>query len=590
MEFTSWVSLVLLATVSVFAVPRSREKGAGLKPLKDFQHHLAAGPEDNEFYDRSKGNLPCLECASLVAVIKAEIALGTNYEVLVAQGVKGCIMAGSTSAYCAGYIPLIAPAIYYMLTHYDVNGRDICGELLNEQGCRPTQPWRDWSIRLQGQKPTPEDPPNPPENGPLLKVLHLADIHIDVLYKPGANANCGMPLCCREGVPAVPEDGAWYWGDYRFCGSPPWMLENMMEHINRQHPDIDYVIWTGDIVPHNMWSTSPEWNTNAVQALTNLIQKYFQDVFVYPAVGNHEANPLDQFPTIEHGLPDDISQKWLYTALKESWTKFLPETVTFWNENGAFYSVPVRPGFRIISINSMWGKTANTWVALNSTDPFSELSWLEGQLKKAEDEGELVHILGHVPPGLVSNERTWSREYNRIINRYENTIRGQFFGHTHFDEFEIFYEGERPTNIGYIAPSQTTWESFNPAYRIYYVDGDRPGTTRSVIDHETWIMNLTAAHVTNEPVWFKTYSAKDEYGMKDLRPKEWHNLVSRFASDRSLFDVYYKHYVKESPVNLAQGCDDLCYHMRICDMITSDRNILEDCYNFKSNMRKLTFD
>ncbi|CAF4630433.1 unnamed protein product, partial [Rotaria socialis] len=33
----------------------------------------------------------------------------------------------------------------------------------------------------------------------ILSVLHLADLHIDIEYKPGSNADCGRPLCCRDG-------------------------------------------------------------------------------------------------------------------------------------------------------------------------------------------------------------------------------------------------------------------------------------------------------------------------------------------------------------------------------------------------------
>ena len=69
-------------------------------------------------------------------------------------------------------------------------------------------------------------------------------------------------------------------------------------------------------------------------------------------------------------------------------------------------------------------------------------------------------------------------DHPSITRRYENIIRGQFFGHTHYDEFEVFHDGERPMGVAYIAPSQTPWFDLNPAYRIYHIDGDRPDTTR----------------------------------------------------------------------------------------------------------------
>lgn len=68
-----------------------------------------------------------------------------------------------------------------------------------------------------------------------------------------------------------------------------------------------------------------------------------------------------------------------------------------------------------------------------------------------------------------------------FFNRYESTITAQFFGHTHFDEFELFYDTQnlgRPVGIAYVGPSVTPYYDLNPGYRIYYVDGDREHSTR----------------------------------------------------------------------------------------------------------------
>jgi len=70
---------------------------------------------------------------------------------------------------------------------------------------------------------------------------------------------------------------------------------------------------------------------------------------------------------------------------------------------------------------------------------------------------------------------------NISFNRYESTIAAQFFGHTHFDEFELFYDTQdlgRPVSIAYVGPSVTPYYDLNPGYRIYYVDGDREHSTR----------------------------------------------------------------------------------------------------------------
>ena len=68
----------------------------------------------------------------------------------------------------------------------------------------------------------------------------------------------------------------------------------------------------------------------------------------------------------------------------------------------------------------------------------------------------------------------WSHEYNRIVRRFRNTIAGQFFGHTHHDEFQVFFKNatsEEAVSLAYLAPSETSVDGLNPAYRIYEIDG-----------------------------------------------------------------------------------------------------------------------
>ena len=57
-----------------------------------------------------------------------------------------------------------------------------------------------------------------------------------------------------------------------------------------------------------------------------------------------------------------------------------------------------------------------------------------------------------------------------------------FFGHNHWDEFQLFFDRTepdklRPYAVAYVSPSITPYEKPNPAYRIYYLDGEHPDTT-----------------------------------------------------------------------------------------------------------------
>lgn len=86
----------------------------------------------------------------------------------------------------------------------------------------------------------------------------------------------------------------------------------------------------------------------------------------------------------------------------------------------------------------------NFWLVENSTDPSTELQWLIHELQLAEIANEKVHIIGHIPPGNADCMRIWSHNYYEVIARFESTVTAQFFGHTHNDEFEVFYD---PNNL-----------------------------------------------------------------------------------------------------------------------------------------------
>lgn len=166
-------------------------------------------------------------------------------------------------------------------------------------------------------------------------------------------------------------------------------------------------------------------------------------------------------------------------------------------------------GLRLVSLNMNYCPGENFYLYINSTDPLGQLAWLLNILQESENIGEKVHIIGHIHPDSCLN--SFSENYYRIVNRYESTIVGQFFGHSHSDEFKVFYDLNnltRAVGISYISGSVTTYSNLNPNYRIFTIDGPYQNSTFQVLDHETYIMNLTEANLSLKAVWNKEYSAK----------------------------------------------------------------------------------
>lgn len=297
---------------------------------------------------------------------------------------------------------------------------------------------------------------------------------------------------------------------------------------------MDYVYFTGDIVDHAIWATSVAHVKSATSRVHSLLKSIFSGVPVYPVLGNHEAHPVNLFAPAS--VPAEFSSQWLYTYIAQEWSAWLPESALFTVRQGGYYTLLVRPGFRIVAINNNECYTYNWWIAyIRPEVARTQLQWLHDVLLEAERNGEKVHILGHVPPGSGGCFRVYSREYRRIVERFWNTISAQFAGHSHKDEFSIFYSRSNPNqalNVIWNGGSTTAYSDVNPNYKIYSMDT----TTYQINSHQTWIYNLTLANLNpNEaPHWFKEYDFQTEYGLDNLSPRALSGLMDTFARSPSL--------------------------------------------------------
>lgn len=176
----------------------------------------------------------------------------------------------------------------------------------------------------------------------------------------------------------------------------------------------------------------------------------------------------------------ELSTAWLYDEADFQWSRWLPADVSETVRTGGYYTALVYPGLRIVSLNLNYCYVSNWWIYYKSQDPASGLAWLNRVLEQAERDGEKVHILSHIPPGNFDCWTVFSREFAKIINRFESTVAAQFYGHTHNEEYKIFYdqvERARATNVAFVGGSLTPFSNLNPSYRIYTVDGQRPQST-----------------------------------------------------------------------------------------------------------------
>jgi sphingomyelin phosphodiesterase len=168
-----------------------------------------------------------------------------------------------------------------------------------------------------------------------------------------------------------------------------------------------------------------------------------------------------------------LSTKWLYEHVAEIWSEHLPPEVLPTIKNGGYYTVMIRPGLRLIALNNNVCLAFNWWIIYSVKAAAGQFQWMHDVLLSAENAGEKVHILAHVPNGDEDFHQPCSREYRRIIERFRDTIVGQFNGHTEFFEFNIYFENKirgKPMNVAWSGGSLATYSGVNRNYNLYTVD------------------------------------------------------------------------------------------------------------------------
>jgi sphingomyelin phosphodiesterase len=133
----------------------------------------------------------------------------------------------------------------------------------------------------------------------------------------------------------------------------------------------------------------------------------------------------------------------------------------------------IRPGFRVIVLNTNYCARLNFWSLYNPIDPANHLKWLAQELLTAEQVGDSVHIVSHVVPDKKECTQAWLYNYLAIVERFKDTIVAQFYGHTHADEFRVLYSNNNfsePIGYQFVSPSLSTYDAHNPAYRVFKTD------------------------------------------------------------------------------------------------------------------------
>ena len=423
---------------------------------------------------------------------------------------------------CPGLVDAYGPPSIFVLTELYLSPLEICRNL---EFCPRERNSSKEPRQCTAKRRTPDPEPKSSSNRTtdLIRILHLTDIHLDHEYAVGTATDCGYFICCRAGLPGKGEAGAF--GDYS-CDLSTFALNHLVNHLQSLDPQPDFIVYTGDNSPHDVWKQNSEMLVNATDFLVDYLSARFPNLMIYPALGNHESFPANfYYPPFDRNLTTILSRLW------KKWIVRLPDDAAETIELGGYYTLLLREGLRLMAINTDFGYQLNVYTLLNNESSVfrRQREWMNETLYAAEQKGEKVLILGHIPPGIFTTIESYGEFYVPLIQRYRSVIVGQLFGHTHRDHFEVVGNECDLSGVVFISPPVTTFLNVNPSYRIYLMDP----SSFEIIDYEQYHINLTEANRlakmnrAQDAKWVKLYEAQQEYGLRDMSPRSWWDLSER---------------------------------------------------------------
>ncbi|KJH47426.1 hypothetical protein DICVIV_06502 [Dictyocaulus viviparus] len=129
-----------------------------------------------------------------------------------------------------------------------------------------------------------------------LRVLQLTDLHIDFEYQPNSEADCVMPVYCRQTAVC----------SYQCTDEKLAAMVGTLE--------IDYIMLSGDLINHVDWAYTVDGHIEVLKNISLLVYNYFSKIPTYSAVGNQEGVPVNSFLYLNPSDPD-VAMSWIALEL-----------------------------------------------------------------------------------------------------------------------------------------------------------------------------------------------------------------------------------------------------------------------------------
>lgn len=412
---------------------------------------------------------------------------------------------------------------------------------------------------------------------------HVTDFHVDKNYSSRGSRELSCHLRAGETGP----DYIGVYGDF-LCDAPKLLAQSAIRAMEQFKPVVDFVLWTGDNMPHVegvTWADLYNQTHWIMELLWRRARRH--DATVVPTLGNHDWVPANAMVSNGTAYRAFLTQGGLNQLLPmDAWATF---------ERGGYYSFPLSKSIRLVCLNTILWYTANKGPRPAPDDP--QMAWLQDQLEDAKRQGQKVFISAHIGPGyfaraLVGQSATMAfyedinDKYQDLIAQYKDVVTGQFFGHQHNNAFVILSDKTGvPVGSTQLAGSVTPWGSHDPVYRTLSVPTNpsiRLYTYRrssgQLLDYTVYYLDLVkanaAAAAQQEAHWEQLYTASSEFKVPDLSTASMVELAHRITLSPELLTRYIN---LSSCLKDVGPCDKACRQTQLCAILGARRSSHQEC-------------
>lgn len=231
-----------------------------------------------------------------------------------------------------------------------------------------------------------------------LKIVTLSDPHMFPQYDP-ANSASGF---CWPGS-GEPLDTPAYFGQVG-CDPPVGLVRVMFEKLKNDHPDLEVMFLTGDLVAHAValepppkkdFSTSSYEHTLEILSLfAGLLHEFFPDVVVLPTQGNnddkyHYQPSVGDYATSYYELYFNYYFEQHPANARLADLASIKETFV----QGAYFKAQIDAHLYAISLNTLAYNVED--VSDDSELKNTQLQWLKDTLAAAQPEDKFI-LMSHI--------------------------------------------------------------------------------------------------------------------------------------------------------------------------------------------------